>query len=112
MPGTTMGDLLTTTAALMAEEFAQLEITLSEAAKSGNIDHIIALLKDVGKLHHLWQVTSASPTTPHPTSSAPVATFFCFRGPAPHLRRVVREVRCPRRGCDAAAVVPAGDWVP
>jgi hypothetical protein len=42
----------------MAEEFAQLEITLNEAAKNGNVDYIIALLKDVGKLHHLWQVLS------------------------------------------------------
>ena len=26
------------------------------AAKLGNIDHVIALLRDVGRLHHLWQV--------------------------------------------------------
>lgn len=45
----------------MAEEFAQLEITLNEAAKNGNVDYIIALLKDVGKLHHLWQVLSRFP---------------------------------------------------
>lgn len=45
----------------MAEEFAQLEITLNEAAKNGNVDYIIALLKDVGKLHHLWQVLSRHP---------------------------------------------------
>ena len=30
-----------------------------DAAKAGNTDHIIALLKDVGRLHHLWQPNPA-----------------------------------------------------
>ena len=45
----------------MAEEFAQLEVTLGDAAKAGNVDYIIALLRDVGKLHHLWQVGTSRP---------------------------------------------------
>mmetsp|Transcript_51303 Transcript_51303/g.127739 ORF Transcript_51303/g.127739 Transcript_51303/m.127739 type:complete len:275 (+) Transcript_51303:47-871(+) len=43
----------------MAEEFAVLESSLTDAAKGGNIDHVIALLRDVGKLHHLWQPNAA-----------------------------------------------------
>jgi hypothetical protein len=31
-----------------------------DAAKAGNVEHIIALLRDVGRLHHLWQVTAYS----------------------------------------------------
>ena len=30
-----------------------------DAAKAGNVDHVIALLKDVGRLHHLWQPNPA-----------------------------------------------------
>jgi len=40
----------------MSEEFSQLEATLTEAARQGNIAHVIALLRDTGRLHHLWQV--------------------------------------------------------
>ena len=42
----------------MSEEFSQLEATLTEAARHGNIAHVIALLRDTGRLHHLWQVHS------------------------------------------------------
>jgi hypothetical protein len=41
----------------MAEEFSKLEATLMDAARQGNINHVIALLRDVGRLHHLWQVS-------------------------------------------------------
>jgi hypothetical protein len=38
------------------DDFAALESELSEAAKIGNIDHVIGLLRDLGNLHHLWKV--------------------------------------------------------
>lgn len=44
----------------MSEEFSQLEATLTEAARQGNIAHVIALLRDTGRLHHLWQVHIAA----------------------------------------------------
>ncbi|KAJ1493448.1 hypothetical protein T484DRAFT_1929332 [Baffinella frigidus] len=43
----------------MSEEFSQLEATLTEAARQGNIAHVIALLRDTGRLHHLWQPNQA-----------------------------------------------------
>jgi len=49
----------------MSEEFSQLEATLTEAARQGNISHVIALLRDTGRLHHLWQVHSC-PSYPAP----------------------------------------------
>ena len=42
----------------MAEEFSRLEATLVDAARQGNVEHVIALLRDVGRLHHLWQPSS------------------------------------------------------
>ena len=39
----------------MADDFAVLESELTDAAKAGNMDHVIALLRDLGNLHHLWK---------------------------------------------------------
>jgi hypothetical protein len=45
----------------MSEEFSRLEETLTEAARQGNMAHVIALLRDTGRLHHLWQVIAPAP---------------------------------------------------
>ena len=66
----------------MAEEFSKLEATLMDAARQGNINHVIALLRDVGRLHHLWQVSvccaipqyGAFPS--HTVFSRPVQRFY------------------------------------
>ena len=48
------------------DDFAALESELSEAAKAGNVDHVIGLLRDLGNLHHLWK--------PNPTQAVAIET--------------------------------------
>mmetsp|Transcript_12311 Transcript_12311/g.19393 ORF Transcript_12311/g.19393 Transcript_12311/m.19393 type:complete len:213 (-) Transcript_12311:453-1091(-) len=46
----------------MAEEFSALESELMEAAKVGNMQHVVGLLRDVGNLYHLWKPNAAQAT--------------------------------------------------